>query len=268
MNAPANSSAADELSLSVYSPGIDRECLAILHECFGPAWGDLERWRNKHARRPDFDGRDVYLFSVADTPAACFHLRFMDLTLEPDLVVKIGLGGDFAVRPQFRRRGLVEEAQRHFTRYFYEQGAAIRAGFTSGELHARVYRKKFGDIFVPTVTTGYRKLLDSGWLAEKLRAYAEALRTRFVMRRALRRGPLDIAITVPGYETCRLELTKNSVQLVDGASRVADMQLTIPYDVLAAVRQRGPRKVRVLFTNILAGKLRIRGMMRFLTRLI
>jgi hypothetical protein len=258
----------DELRMSIYSAGVEQECLAILHECFGPDWGDIEHWRNKHTRRPHFDPRDVCLFTAGGTPAACFHLRLMDFTLEPGLVVKVGLGGDFAVRPQFRRRGLVEEAQRHFTRYFYEQGAAIHAGFTSGELHARVYRRKFGDIFVPTVTTGYRKVLDSASLAEKLRTFADTLRTRSIVRRSLRRGPLDVAIAVPGYDTCRVELTNESARLVDGAARAPDVRLTIPYAVLAAVRQGGSRRVRVLLKSILAGKVRIHGMLHILGRLI
>ena len=261
------STPAPELKLQTYSPGVENDCLTVLQECFGPAWGDLEYWRNKHIRRPHFDPRDVYLFTAAGEPAACFHTRIVELTLEPGLVVKIGLGGDFAVRAPFRKRGLIEEAQRHYASYFYEQGATIRAGFTSGELFARVYQKRLGDVSVPTATNTYRKALDSAVLAEKLRVYADAMRTKPSVKRILRHGALRIAVVVPGYDPCLLELTTDAATIMTMTQPV-DVRVTMSYTVLAAVRRSGGGKLRALVTHVLSGRMRVKGLTILLRRLI
>jgi hypothetical protein len=151
VSSPESTAYTDEtFQLMDYTPNSDQSYLDILQQSFGTEWGDLARWRNKHVQRPHFDPRDAKQFRAAGVPAACFHTALVSLVLEPGVSVPASLEGDYAVVSQFRRKKMVEYAHEAMGRELYDRGAVLRCGFTSGELHARVYSKKFCHVFVPT----------------------------------------------------------------------------------------------------------------------
>jgi len=251
-----------------YTPGADQTYLSILHACFGQQWGDLEHWRNKHVRRPGFDPRDVKQFLVNGVPASCFHVSIVSLVLEPGLHVQASFGGDLAVLPEFRRQGMIEDAHQVFGKQLYDLGVAVRCSFTTPELHARVYSKKLAHIFVPTVTATYRKILSSSLLAEKILVYADSLRQHRVAQHLLRHKPLTVVLRIPRYDPCVFMLTQQSTALIPAFQDPVDIDITLPYRALAAIRSRSQPALLVLTKYLFSGELRMRGIFKLISRIV
>lgn len=250
-----------------YQPAAEQSYVDILRICFGDKWGDVEYWRRKHLLRPGFDPRDAKQFRVDAVPACCDHVSIVSLCLEPNLFVEAGVGGDLAVMPQFRGQGLMERVFGALSRELYERGAVVRYGFTSPTLHERVYKKRLGYVLAPTATATYRKTLSSSLLAEQVLAYANQLRTRNLVRRMLRQGPLMVAIRVPRYEPCVFAITPDSVSSTSVPGHI-DVDITLPYRALAAARAHSRRLVLILLSSLARGEFRIKGVWGSIRRLL
>jgi hypothetical protein len=258
----------EDVQLVDHQSGSDQTYLAILHKCFGPHWGDQEHWRNKHVRRPGFDSRDAKQFRVNDVPAACFHSSVLALTLEQGLTIPVSFEGDYAVVPEFRRKGMVEDAHQVMGQQLYERGAVLRCGFTSGDLHARVYSKKFCHVFVPTVTTTYRKILSTSLLADKLLAYVDSFRTHRIVQRVVRDKPLIMALRISGYDPCVITLTPQSATLMPLFTGRPDIDITLPYKLLAAAKLGLKPMILVSIKALLSRELRANRLAPFFRRLL
>jgi hypothetical protein len=189
------------------------------------------------------------------------------LVLEPDLTISANFEGDYAVIANFRRRGMVEQVHEITGRELYERGAVLRCGFTTGELHARVYSKKFCHVFVPTVTTTYRKILGSAQLSAKILSYADTMRKSAVAQRILRNKALTVVLRIPRYDACAILLTHSSATLLPSFNAQADVELTLSYAILAAVRSR--KQLLLALTKCLVHRnLHARGIVKLIPRLL
>jgi len=190
------------------------------------------------------------------------------LVLEPGLYVQASLGGDLAVLPEFRRKGLVEKAHQIFSKELYDRGVAVRCSFTSPELHSRVYSKKLAHVFVPTVTATYRKILSSSLLATKILVYVDSLKNHWVAQRILRDGPLTIALRIPQYDPCVFVLTQQCATLIPVFKGRVDVDITLPYRAVAGARTGLNSIVWMVAACLLNGEARARGIWELARRLL
>jgi hypothetical protein len=125
----------DELRMSIYSAGVEQECRPP-YECL-PRLVDINAGATStRVGRTSIRGCvPVHRRRYTGRLLICVH----GFHARARLAVKVGL---VATLPCARNSGprLVEEAHRHFTRYFRTR-RGVHAGFTSGEPHARVYRR-------------------------------------------------------------------------------------------------------------------------------
>jgi hypothetical protein len=224
------------------------------------AWGDREHWRWKHGERPGFSPEDVVLAVAGDEVIGSFHGAVLPLKLEEGLVVPMSFDGDYAVLPEYRKRDVAVRAHDLTDERLRARHVVFRGGFTSRELNERLYHRRFGYVFVPGVTTQYRKILGPGPLAPRVTALGESLCARPAVRRALAR-PLTMALAIPDFPPCHLVLGASGFRLERGPApaRVPDAELRLPYPLLAALGSGGRPPAGTLARAFLAGHLSFRA---------
>jgi hypothetical protein len=171
--------------------------------------------------------------------------------------------GDYAVLPEFRKQDIAIQAHDLTDQRLRVRKVVFRGGFTSRELNERLYHRRFGHVFVPGVTTQYRKILGPGPLAPRVKALGESLGARPAVRRALSQ-PLEVAIAIPDFPPCYVVLEAHGFRLERGfASGASDGQpdawLRLPYSLLAALGNGGRPALGPLFRALLTGRLSFRA---------
>jgi GNAT superfamily N-acetyltransferase len=240
----------------------------MLDRAFGGHWGSVEAWRQKYPLRPGFSPDDVHVYVVNDRIAGCMHQAFQFLTLESGLEALCSFEADLAVDPDYRRLGIMMRAHKGNADRLGERGAVVRIGYTSQDLHDRIYRQNFGHGFLPATTRLCRKTLGIGHLCASL----ERIGSRFVehplVRKALGEAPLKIDLRVHDFGPCLLTLQGETVRCVPGDSSEADLVLTLPYGVLSAWRNGRLAGLGSTLRAIVSGRLRTRGAWRLAVKLL
>jgi hypothetical protein len=231
-------------------------------------WGSEALWRWKHSGRPGFEPEDVVTVRIDGEMAACFHVAVMPMQLEDGLVVSMGVGSEYAILPEHRKRGISLKSFDLIARRLLERRVALRGGFTSRELHRRLYQKRFGHIFAPTVTREFRKILGLGPLRRRLEPVADRLRTRPRLGRALARVPWIIGLDIEDLPVCHLEASGDGLRLNAGRSERSDLEVQVPYQVLTRVADGTPVFLKSALSSFLARRLRIGGFWRSIPRLL
>jgi len=273
MNEAVNASSragreAGKVELREYASGDEKEIVQILSRSHANGWGDEKFWRWKHVCRSGFVKEDVVVASVNNEMVGCFHGAVLPLTLEAGLEVPMNFEGDFAVLPEYRKLGIPDQAHDLISHRLLERGVMLRGGFTSKELNERFYHKRFGYIFVPTVTTQFRKILGLGLLQQKVEAYGKRLLAHSRVRQALNRQPLMLNLRLENFPPCHIEATEQFIRLREGSSLTSDLDVRLPYGTLGALVQDEVTLARSIILNFLIGRLRIRGLLRKGPRLL
>jgi hypothetical protein len=250
-----------------YSADLEPDIVRLLRASFAGGWGNERFWRWKHATRPGFTSRDVLVYTEAGTPVACFHMAVRSLHLAPGLDLICSFAGDFAIRPDFRGIGLPRSAFLQSAQHLIEQSVVLRAGFSDSETYHRVYKPKFGHRVLPTVTAEYRKILSVCALHAKLQDFGGRLRSRPLLQRLLKRGPMTVRIEVCGFPPCDLVLSPDSSHCTTELSRRPDLRLRVPYKVLASIRNGSRAAVWSVAGGFVSGQIRIGGLLRVFGRL-
>jgi hypothetical protein len=253
----------DDLEIRNFSADLEAGIVGILQTSFGEKWGDRDYWRWKHASRPGFVPADVVVFTDAGRPTACFHLSVRSLRLGPGLEFSCSFEGDFATEPRSRGAGLAQRAYLHSARHLVDRSVVLRAGFSTPELYERLYKPRFGHRMMPTVTSAYRKILSDEALRTKLREFGNELRSRPAWRRIAGRRAVAVRIAVNGFQPCTLSIAPESCSCTGDVAARADLTVTVPYRLLAAARMRRSHAMFAVARALLAGQLRIRGLLRF-----
>ncbi len=249
-----------------YEPGLEADVVSVLARVHGGAWGDEDLWLWKHPRRPNFDPRDVWIAYADGEPVGCFHFALLPITLEDGLTLWVSVDGDFAVVPEHRRYGTPIEVIDRTDPEQRRRGAVLRGGFTSEELNDRFYTKQFGQVFVPAVTTQYRKILGPGPLAAKVHALGESLLAKRRVQRALAARPWVVALEVESFPPCTLTLSGDAFHLERGAHPRPNVRLAMPYAVLPLLADSPGVFAKAVLSGLVKRRVRLAGLVRALPR--
>jgi len=247
---------AGEIRLRDHRPGDEPLIAALLDTVQRGAWGDEALWRWRHAARPGFRSEEVVLAMAGDEVVGSFHGAVLPLKLEDGLVVAMSFDGDYAVLPEHRKRDIAVRAHDLTDERLRARQVVFRGGFTSRELNERLYHRRFGYVFVPGVTTQYRKILGPGPLAPRVAALGESVCTRTAARRALVR-PMVVALEITDFPSCHLVLTDQGFRLERGPAPGPDVKLRLPYSLLASLGGGGMPAFGVLARAFLRGQLSV-----------
>ncbi len=255
-----------EIAFSSYRPGDDRAIVAVLNACQEGAWGDEALWRWKHRERPGFNPADVVVARKGGEVVGCFHGAVLELKLEEGFTVPMSYDGDFAVIPAYRGRDLAVRAHDRSGAELRARHVVFRGGFTSRELNAKLYHRRFGYVFVPGVTTQFRKYLGPGPLVPRVADLGERLLSRPALRRALSR-PLTVDLVIAGFPACHVVLTAAGFRLERGPAVRADLRARMSYLLLTSFAGGEAPGPGTLLHAIGRGELRIGGLVRSAPRL-
>lgn len=251
-----------EVQLNDYQPGDEEEILSILSSVFPHTWDNVENWRWKHSNRPAFKEHEVITARVNGKMVACFHGATLPLKLESGIVVPMSFDGDFAVLPENRGQHIPSRVHDLTDRRLKEAGVALRGGFTSLALNERFYHKQFGYAFIPTASVNFRKVIGIKSLRNKIETLGEELIENPSFRSALQSHPMTLNFEVDGFTPFHLRLTGETIRLNDSFSDQADIYIKAPYNVIMNLSVGVGPFIKSCLSNLLRGKLRIRGLLR------
>jgi len=260
------SSISSDYALRAYRDGDEAAIVEVLRRCHAHGWGDVAAWRWKHRNRPGFQPGDVRIAEAGGDAIACFHFALLPIKLEDGIEVMVSVDGDFAVLHEHRRAGIPLRLIDATDPELRARGAVLRGGFTSEELNERFYNRRFGQVFVPAVTTQYRKILGPGPLVPRVAALGERLLTRRRLRAALGR-PIVVALDIVGFPACHLVLASTGFTLARGRAARSDWRLRLPYETLTTLADDPGTFARRVASGLLTGRVRIGGWLRGLPRL-
>jgi hypothetical protein len=253
-----------------YTPEVEPDVLRLLQSAFRQKWGDSAFWRWKHCMRPGFSPRDVLVYTSGEAVIGCWHMASYSLQLAPRLELLCSFDGDYALDPDWRGIGIriKDPATLQEMRGMAQRGVVVRFAFTSQTLYERLYQNKLGWHRVPTVTTGYRKLLNDRAIRSRLQAAGARLLQNLFVQRLVRSGPLVIQVEVRGFSTCSLVIESSAARCQEGLLSDPDLIVRIPYKALTITISRGIplRGLLVLIRAFLCGQVRVRGLTRFAWR--
>ena len=253
-----------------YTVEAEPDVLRLLQTAFGQAWGDSAFWRWKHCTRPGFSPCDVLIYTSGGAAIGCWHMASYSLRLAPRLEVLCSFEGDYALDPDWRGAGIRrrDPATPRELHALAQRGVVVRFAFTSQTLYERLYQSRLGWRRVPTVTSGYRKLLTDRAIRNRLQAAgARLLQGRFVQR-LVRSRRLAIQVEVRGFSACTLVIESSAAQCREGRLSDPDLIVRIPYAALTITRARPILGCLALTRAFLSGQVRMRGLTRFSLRCV
>jgi hypothetical protein len=257
-----------DLVVAPYTPALEAGIVRVLNSAFPNGWGTDALWRWKHRDRPGFVDRDVLAARAGDEVVGCFHSGILPLTIDEGLALPVCFDGDLAITREFRGRGIPVDVRDASERRLFEERVPIRGGFTSLELNARLYEPYFDFIFVPTVTTEFRKVLGVGPLQPRVERLGETLLARPRLRGALARRPLVVDLEVDGIGPCHLALTGARFALNRGPAGRPDLAVRLPYAVVASLADGVSALARTLLREAARGRVRVTGLVAAGPRLL
>ncbi len=262
------STAKGVLRFRIYEPGDEARILDVLEKCLH-GWRGRDRaelmalWRWRHSGRRDFQPDDIVVALIDDEVVACFHGGVFALRYDEGLSVPVSLDGDFAVLPEYRRSGIPDDAHDWMDRTLLRRGVALRGGYASVELNRRFYHKRFGYVFIPSVTTYYRRLLDTEPLGALLAAAGRDLLRHDALRAHLaHRGRWIVALNLEALPECHLVATREGLQLERGPAERPDMSVRLSQALLAASARGALPFVLRLGLELAWGRCRVSGLFR------
>jgi hypothetical protein len=251
-----------------YTPEVEADALRLLQTAFRQKWGDSALWRWKHCTRPGFSPCDVLIYTSGEAPIGCWHTASYSLQLAPRLEVLCSFDGDYALDPDWRGLGIrrKDPATLQEMRAMAQRGVVVRFAFTSQTLYERLYQSKLGWQRVPTVATGYRKLLNDRAIRSRLQAAGARLLQSLFVQRLVRSRRLVIHVEVRGFSTCSLVIEDGAARCQEGLLPDPDLTVRIPYTALTISTGRPVLGLLVLIRAFLSGRVRLRGSTRFTLR--
>lgn len=250
-----------------YRPALDAGVRAALDAAFG-GWGSEAVWRWKQPDRPGFIPQDVWVAASGDDVVGLYSTTALPVRLGGGVVVPFSFDGDLAVPPEHRGRGVPAAIRDASERWALAHGVALRGGFTTPGLNARVYGPLYGLTFFPAATTEFRKALGLGQLRRPVALAGERLlAARPGLRAALARRPLVVNLRVDGVGEGHVVLAADGFRVETRPHDAADLGVRLPGTVLASGRDaNGDVNVgalaRAVAREAARGRVRVRGLVR------
>ncbi len=256
-----------EISLADYRAGDEEAIAQVLESCQREGWGDATWWRWKHGHRPGFRDDEVLVARADGKAIGCFHGGVLELKLEAGLHVPVSFDGDFAVLPAYRGHDVAVRAHDLTDERLRARHVVFRGGFTSRELNERLYHRRFGYVFVPSVTTQFRRYLGPGPLAPRVKDLGARLLERPALRRALRH-PLVVDLEIESFPPCHVVLAASGFRLERGAAESPNLRVRMPYGLLTRFAGGELPPPGVLFHAVGRGELAAKGLLRSAPRVL
>jgi hypothetical protein len=235
---------------------------AILNACHVKGWGNESFWRWKHSLRPGFSPDDVTVSVVDGEVVGCFHGAILPLRLEDGLDVPMCVEGDFAVLPEFRKKGLPIEAHDLADKRLLEAGVILRGGFTSQGLNERFYHRQFGYIFAPSETVGFVKILGLAPLQDRVKQLNERLLRDGLLGELCQGIHMTVDLVIDRFPPAYLEVSEKGIALASGVAGATHMQVRIPYNLLVHARRGPTSMLAALLRGASVGHVRVKGLLR------
>ncbi len=249
-----------------YRPELDAGVLHALQAAFPNGWGTAADWRWKQPGRPGFVPEDVWVAADGNEVVGCYSTTVLPVRLADGVTVPFSFDGDLAVPPASRGRGIPAAIRDASERWLFDPRAphrvALRGGFTTEGLNARVYHPLYGLTFVPAATTEFRKALGLAPLRPHIDAFGARVLARGRVSAALARRPLVVNLRVTGLDDAHLVLKPDAFRLEPGHAAEAYLTVQVPASVLASARTGRRAFARTLAREAARGRVRISGLVR------
>ncbi len=246
-----------EYTVRAFRTSDEKSLIPLIVETFG--FGE-EFWRWKHLSYPGFTPSSIVVAEESGRIIGTSSWIPRDLKISKELVIKSALGGDTAVAPSFRGRGVGT----HIMRFFYAELRKNEVIVTTGSATRNVARKfyaPFGSILMRDSTTNYIKYLNCNhWKRKINRASGEneaiprKLRDKkFSVRFDLHGAPpFILAVQERGIS---LEEYTNSVPTMTNVTIRADLDHLIPFF-------QGEKGAFSLIKLVVTRKMKTKGLLR------
>jgi predicted N-acetyltransferase YhbS len=238
----------------------EKKVKGLIKDVFGD-FLDGEFWNWKYKYNPFFDPALVVVAQRNGELIGCNHWLLKNFMLSPTLETKAVLGGDIAVDPKCRLKG-VGKALLHSLRTseaVKKKKPSIVFMFADPSLAKHFHNPKGGYFPAPDRTTFYLKILHWRKLKENVQRLNEQIAAG-KFGESLPKTELKVAFKIRNAPQLSFTMSGKGVEVKENELCCEkDSDITVQAD-LATLEKVGSRKNRMwnLFAALLSGKLRIR----------
>lgn len=217
-------------------------------------------WDWKYKLNPNFDPSLVAVAEKNGKVIGCSHWLLRKLRISGSVEVEAFLGGDIAVSPEYRGRGIGRSLLLFFrsSEAIRNKGAVLTYTFVNPTLEKTVHEQVVPYIPAPTTTISYFKLLSWGKLRNRVEGVNEKIKNEKERLEKLSSVDLKILFQLSNVPQLFLELNRNGIKVSDGDPRSADVVVTSDLSTLSILKKKEGRK-RNLIWALLTRKLKIKG---------
>ncbi|HKZ94611.1 MAG TPA: GNAT family N-acetyltransferase [Candidatus Bathyarchaeia archaeon] len=142
----------------------EKPMIDLMKETFGFS---AEFWKWKHRLYPNFNPASITIAEIDGRIVGTSSWIPRELKISSNITARSALGGDTAVDPSFRGRGVGSAVMEFFYQEALRNGIVVVSGFATPEV-ARKFYAPLGSILMNDSTTTYVKLMNCGQLTEKI----------------------------------------------------------------------------------------------------
>jgi predicted N-acetyltransferase YhbS len=220
---------------------------------------EKDLWSWKYTLNPNFDNSLVVIAEKGDELVGSNYWMLRDLKLSSDATIKVALGADLAVHPDFRGHGIGAELIRYprVSGFFKKKGVLLCYVFGRAELNKRLYRPVAGYAIAPNQTTTYKKLFNCQELKERFQEIDSAIRSNDAAKQRLKELVMCISFKLSGAPEFSVHIERDKVYLEEGTARNCDVLIEgrLPLSILFI---GGAVSLSDIVKSLLTGKVKIR----------
>lgn len=246
-----------EYTVRAFRASDEKFLIPLVVETFG--FGE-EFWRWKHLSYPNFTPSSIVVAEENGRVIGTSSWIPRDLKVSKDLVIRSALGGDTAVAPSFRGRGVGT----HIMRFFYAELKKNEVIVTTGSATRDVARKfyaPFGSILMRDFTTNYIKYLNCNHWKKKI---ARASEEKEAVPTKLRDKKFSVKFDLHGAPPFILAIQNGGISLEEcTSSSLTETNVTIRTDMghLMPFFQ-GEKGAFSLLKLVVTRRIRTKGLLR------
>ena len=249
-----------DYNIRSFESGDEGQVIDVVTKAFDALSKDLWVW--KYLENPGFDRSLVFIAENNGEVIGCMHYLPRELKISRSLKVKGALGADFAVRPDYRGRGIGSSMLR-FSRssgVLEKKGIVLTFGFVDHR-RAKFYRRNIESVTIPVSTVMYKKFFDASPIERRLLSLSRLVETESMLLKELRESNISVLFRLVGVPPFMLKVEDGEIS-IDG-EETAHPDVTVEGDpYLLESFYDGDKGILDLMIGVLKGKIRIRGGVR------